>query len=135
MLICFCIFQCGCSACVECKIRRTLAVEIKSIHSDAARRKLLFLLTKYIDTYAVPVLDADQGAKLQQYRVLGWVGIIAFPHYFVRSFGEFGSPSWQQWGGELKRRGIAARCVHLHHIDFLEGVVVTTQQQQEQHGD
>ncbi|KAH7617196.1 hypothetical protein Ndes2526B_g07789 [Nannochloris sp. 'desiccata'] len=107
-------------ACVESGVRRSLAVEIKSIKTDPARLKCLELLTWYLDTYG-KLLDKDPLACKVQYKPLGWAGIIAFPHLFCESFGEFGSVEWRTWAAEMKKRGISARCVHFHYLNFTTG--------------
>lgn len=101
-------------------MRRTLALEVKALRSDGARQKLLDLLSDYLATHG-RALEADPVAVQRQYKPLGWAGIIAFPHYFAESFGEYGSPQWRRWAGEMRRRGIPARCVHLHALELTHG--------------
>jgi hypothetical protein len=101
-------------------VRRTLAVEVKALRSDTGRQKLLDLMSDYLATHGA-ALDADPRAVSQQYKPLGWAGIIAFPHYFAESFGEYGSPQWRRWAGEMRRRGIPARCVHFPALDLTRG--------------
>ena len=37
-------------------------------------------------------LDADAAAAGRKHPHLGWAGIISFPHFFARCFGEYGNP-------------------------------------------
>ena len=114
------ILNCLYRACVSCGVRRSLAVEIKSIRTDTARQKCLDLLTWYLETHGKQ-LDKDPLACQLQYKPLGWAGIIAFPHLFSESFGEFGSSKWRRWSIEMKNKRIPARCVHFHYLDFTYG--------------
>ena len=109
-----------CRACVDYDLKRTLAVEIKIIKTDVGRERLLDLLTNYRELRGRE-LDEDKVAPKQQYKPLGWAGIIAFPHLFARSFGEFKSPMWRRWAQEMQDRGIPARCVHFHSLDYTAG--------------
>ena len=108
-------------ACVEYDVQRTLAVEVKALKTDAARARLLSILTSYIETQGKKLDAMYPPPHTRQYRPLGWCGIIAFPHYFAASFGEFGTDAWRGWASEMKQRGIPARCVHFHYLDFTYG--------------
>lgn len=103
--------------CIDLKVHRPLAVEVKGLHSDPGRRKFLELLVHYKTTYADTLDNICPGNKND---FLGWLGVIAFPHYFAYSFGEFGTESWYQWAKAFQQAGIPARCVHCHQIDYIK---------------
>lgn len=53
---------------------------------------------------------------------LGFLAIIAFPHYFAASFGELGSPRWALWGNKLATLGIPVSCCFLDSLSYLHGL-------------
>ena len=95
-----------------------MAIEIKSLVSDAGRQQLLDCISAYREDHGA-ALDRDPTATAQKYAALGWAGVIAFPDMFASSFGEFGSPAWRRWAGEFRRRGIPARCCHVHWMSYV----------------
>jgi len=110
----------GCRTCVECGVQRTLAIEVKLIFSDRGRSELLDLIAWYNSITAVR--SPGDGRKL--YARLGTAAVIAFPNQFATSFGEFGSVEWRKWALEFKKRGIKARCCHIHWLDYLQNATL-----------
>ncbi len=105
--------------CAEVNLRRSVAVEVKALRSDAARAALL----DAVAGYKLARGRALAAAAAPLYPPLGAAGLIAFPQLWAAAFGEFGSPAWARWAAEVRVRGLAARCVHLHHLDFARGWV------------
>jgi hypothetical protein len=105
--------------CGEVNLRRSVAVEVKALRSDAARAALL----DAVAGYKLARGRALAAARAPLYPPLGAAGLVAFPQLWAAAFGEFGSPAWARWAGEVRARGLAARCVHLHHLDFARGWV------------
>jgi hypothetical protein len=67
---------------------------------------------------------AQQEAAHPEHRnpQLGFLSLIAFPNYFARSFGEFGSRRWRQWGARLTALRIPVRCCFLEALPLLRGI-------------
>jgi hypothetical protein len=53
---------------------------------------------------------------------LGFLAIIAFPHYYAASLGELGSRQWAQWGTRLAALGIPVRCCFLDCLSYTRGL-------------
>lgn len=106
-------------AATDLGLRRSLAVEVKALHSDAGRRELVSCIGEYRAACAARLDGGPHAAH--KYGRLGWAGIIAFPHLFAASFGEFGGREWRRWAAELNARGIPARCCHFHWLDLARG--------------
>lgn len=53
---------------------------------------------------------------------LGFLAIIAFPHYYAASFGELGSRQWAFWGSKLAALGIPVSCCFLDSLSYLHGL-------------
>jgi hypothetical protein len=104
-------------ACLSLEVKRSLAVEVKALQTDKGRQELLELVEWYRSECGA-FLDQNPKAVGNRYSSLGWAGVIAFPHLFASSFGEFKSKEWKRWADEFKRKGIPARCCHFHHLDF-----------------
>jgi len=104
-------------ACLSLEVKRSLAVEVKALQTDKGRQELLEIMEWYRRECGA-LLDQNPKAVENRYTPLGWAGVIAFPHLFASSFGEFKSKEWKRWADEFKRKGIPARCCHFHHLDF-----------------
>lgn len=103
--------------CLSLGVRRTLAVEVKALQTDKGRQELLDLVEWYRNECGA-ILDQTHKSLGNKYAPLGWAGIIAFPHLFASSFGEFKSNEWKRWADEFKKKGVPARCCHFHYLDF-----------------
>lgn len=57
---------------------------------------------------------------------LGFLAIIAFPHYYAASFGELGSRQWAFWGSKLAALGIPVSCCFLDSLSYLHGLPVAS---------
>lgn len=98
-------------ACIAGRARRTLAIEVKLLRTDAARQRFIDAISGYLASCS-PRLNQDVAARRQRCSQLGWAGVIAFPHLFSAAFGEYGSPEWRRWAAEFKRCGIPACACH-----------------------
>lgn len=67
----------------------------EGIHSLASL-PLTSACSGYLEAHA-PRLDADPVAVRHRCRHLGWAGVIAFPHLFASSFGEYGTAEVSAW--------------------------------------
>eukprot|EP00887_Chlorella_sp_A99_P005004 scaffold4.g5004.t1 len=105
-------------ACVGTGVRRPLAIEVKAVQTDAARRQLLDDISWYRQTHGA-ALDREPDAAARRHPHLGWAGVIAFPHFFAHCFGEYGSPQWRHWAEEFQRRGIPARACHFTQLTLI----------------
>lgn len=97
----------------------SVAVEVKHLHTDEARQKLIRLCREYKDA-VTPMLDKT--CRSRMHAGLGWIFVISFPHSWAMSFGEFGSAAWLRWARAFKTAGVPVRCCMFHFIDFLAGV-------------
>ncbi|KAK9805574.1 hypothetical protein WJX72_006054 [[Myrmecia] bisecta] len=105
--------------CQQLGLRRSIAVEIKSIWSDSGRAKFVELLRDYKLQHC---LALEAACPERKYGPFGWVAAISFPFFFAPSFGEFGSAMWKEWGLRFRHAGIPARCCVLHSLDLLRGL-------------
>ena len=99
------------SACDAAGARRSLAVEIKVLRTDAARQRFIDAVASF-RRRAKARLDGSAGAALPSCRQLGWAGVISFPHHFAACFGEYGSAEWARWAAEFRAHGIPVRACH-----------------------
>lgn len=53
---------------------------------------------------------------------LGFLAVIAFPHFYARCFGEFGTKRWRYWTQQLARMGIPVRCCFLEVLSYCHGL-------------
>lgn len=53
---------------------------------------------------------------------LQFLALIAFPHFYASSLGEFQSRRWRYWGGRLAALGIPVRCCFLDSLSYLRGI-------------
>ncbi|GAB4820990.1 hypothetical protein N2152v2_008036 [Parachlorella kessleri] len=104
-------------ACKDAGIGRSLAIEVKLLISDTGRQQLIDDIRWYLEACSAE-LDASKIAH-RKYAPLGWAGVIAFPHFFAKSFGEFGSPQWRRWAQEFHLNGIKARACHFHDLSLI----------------
>ena len=105
-------------------MRRSLAVEVKNIHSDVGRQALMDDIVWYVNEVETGLSlcgKEECDVAFKQYRRLGLAGVIAFPQLYAASFGEFGSLEWRRWAKALKHHGIPALCCHFHYLDFRRG--------------
>eukprot|EP00878_Enallax_costatus_P036022 GHUV01040296.1.p2 GENE.GHUV01040296.1~~GHUV01040296.1.p2 ORF type:complete len:214 (+),score=42.02 GHUV01040296.1:1024-1665(+) len=102
----------------ECGCRRPLIIEVKKLETDAGREKLVQLL-KYHKPYAVKL-----GKQYPEFRNphLGFLAVIAFPHFYTASFGEFGSKGWRHWTGQFEALDVPVRCCFLEALSFRHGL-------------
>ncbi|PSC70906.1 glycerophosphodiester phosphodiesterase [Micractinium conductrix] len=98
-------------ACDAAGARRSLAVEIKVLRTDAARQRFIDAVASF-RRRAKARLDGSAGAALPSCRQLGWAGVISFPHHFAACFGEYGSAEWARWAAEFRAHGIPVRACH-----------------------
>ncbi|KAL4428354.1 hypothetical protein ABPG75_002443 [Micractinium tetrahymenae] len=98
-------------ACEAAGAKRTLAIEVKQMLTDAARRRFIDVVGAYRERSAAR-LGRDASALRHRCHWLGWAGVISFPHLFAASFGEYGSPEWHRWAVDFKARGIPVRACH-----------------------
>ncbi|KAK9864547.1 hypothetical protein WJX84_005921 [Apatococcus fuscideae] len=105
--------------CAQEGLRRSVAVEVKSLHSNAGRTELLTQLRLYKERYAAKLEDACPERK---YPYFDWIAVISFPFFFAASFGEFGSECWRTWGLKFQLEGVNARSCVLHSLDLFAGV-------------
>lgn len=104
-------------ACVAVGIRRTLAIEVKLLLTDKARQELIDTIRLYLEEYT-PQLNSSPWVS-NCYKPLGWASVIAFPHLFALSFGEFGSSQWKRWASEFRKQKIRARACHFHDLSLI----------------
>lgn len=109
-----------CSACSAFAIRRSLAIEVKSLQTDYARQELINVISSYKISRNQVTAGTSVGPT-ELYSPFEWVAIIAFPQYFASAFGEFGSERWRHWAKKMKVARINARCCHIHWLDFTFG--------------
>lgn len=65
----------------------------------------------YRDTQG-PRLASDPLAASLAHPHLGFAGVIAFPHLWAASMGEYGSPQAQRWAAAFHARGMPVRACH-----------------------
>lgn len=82
------------------------------LKTDAGRAKFIDLLSWYAAS------DHTVQTTRRWYPPLGKVGVIAFPHFFAQSFGEFGGKTWRVWAQELNAGNIPALACHLHQLNL-----------------
>ncbi|EIE22965.1 hypothetical protein COCSUDRAFT_53472 [Coccomyxa subellipsoidea C-169] len=105
-------------SCQRLGLRRTVAVEVKCVHSDAGRASFIQLLRAYKEQHCAKLEQECPGGD---YAPFGWLAAISFPFLWAPSFGEFGTAQWRRWGIEFKKAGIPARSCVVHHIDLVSG--------------
>jgi hypothetical protein len=95
-----------------------LAIDVKSVRTDAARLRLIALVGSYARDAAAAASPASSRPPSFSSLLLGGdaCALIALPWCFEASFGRFGSAEWRRWSDELEREGLAARCVALHTL-------------------
>lgn len=98
-------------ACEAAGAKRSLAIEVKKMLTDAARQRFIDAVSGYRQRSASR-LERDASALRHCCRWLGWAGVISFPHLFASAFGEYGSPEWRRWAAEFKARRIPVRSCH-----------------------
>eukprot|EP00891_Asterochloris_glomerata_P009407 jgi/Astpho2/9407/Aster-x0396 len=108
--------------CQNVKLQRSIAVEVKSLFSDAGRQHFVDLLREYREGHCK---ELEQRCPQRKYEPFGFCAAISFPFFWAASFGEFGSPSWRRWGKDLKAAGIRTRCCIFHALDLTHGVMRT----------
>jgi hypothetical protein len=62
-----------------------------------------------------------EAAPHKQHPPFGFLGVMAFPAAFARSFGALGSPRWRRWSGELQALQVPARCCFFHLVSLTHG--------------
>jgi hypothetical protein len=98
-----------------------LAVDVKRLSTDAARRRLLWLVGAYArDAEAARGRAASGEVRSSSPSSLLLGGdaccLIAFPGCWEASFGRFGGERWRRWSELLAEEGLSARCVALHTL-------------------
>lgn len=96
-----------------------LAVDVKRLSSDAARRRLLRLVGAYArDAEAARARAVREPSSSPSSLLLGGDAccLIAFPGCWEASFGRFGGERWRRWSELLAEEGLSARCVALHTL-------------------
>jgi hypothetical protein len=104
-----------------------LAVDVKALRTDPARRRLIRLVAQYARDAAEAAAVAAESAVVapppasrpsSSSLLLGGDAccLIALPWCWESSLGRFGSQEWARWSGELRRAGLSARCVALHTL-------------------
>ncbi|BDA49903.1 hypothetical protein COCOBI_15-0310 [Coccomyxa sp. Obi] len=104
--------------CKRCCLRKSVAVEVKCIHSDEGRKTFTQLLRQYKEEHCSKLERECAGAE---YPPFGWLAAISFPFLWAPSFGEFGSEEWRKWGHVFKQAGIPVRSCVVHHLDLVSG--------------
>lgn len=104
--------------CKRCGVRKTVAVEVKCIHSDAGRNAFIRLLRQYKEEHCSKLEREFAGAE---YPPFGWLAAISFPFLWAPSFGEFGSEEWRRWGSKFIEAGIPVTSCVVHHLDLVCG--------------
>lgn len=64
----------------------------------------------------------DAAADAHPFPNMQWLTVIAFPHFFAASFGEFGSEANAQWCARFRAAGLWCRCCVFHFLDYLSGM-------------
>lgn len=98
--------------------RRPLIVEVKKVVTDGGRMLLLQLLKEH-KPYADRLEIDHPGARNPH---LGFLALIAFPHFYSKCFGEFGSRRWRQWSQLYAAEGIPVRCCFLESLSYCHGL-------------
>eukprot|EP00882_Tetradesmus_deserticola_P012427 GHRQ01013170.1.p1 GENE.GHRQ01013170.1~~GHRQ01013170.1.p1 ORF type:complete len:344 (+),score=111.83 GHRQ01013170.1:127-1158(+) len=108
--------------------RRPLVVEVKKVFSDGGRTMLLQLLREH-KPYADRLELEHPGMRNPH---LGFLALIAFPHFYVKCFGEFGSQRWRHWSQQFASAGIPVRCCYLETLSYCHGLPPNQGQKEEQ---
>ncbi|KAK9826407.1 hypothetical protein WJX81_000835 [Elliptochloris bilobata] len=107
----------GC--CEQEGLERTVAVEIKSLRTGAARERFIALVSGYRASAHCAALE--RRCPQRQYAPFGWAAAIAFPGAWGRAFGPLGSREWRRWALRCRDSGLPARSCVLHSLDLLQG--------------
>lgn len=99
--------------CTEEGLRRSIAVEVKTLQTDVGRQQLLDLMRGYA---------ADNSGRLEQswpqlkYNLFGWAAVIAFPQTWAQNFGEFKSDGWRFWARKFGDAGMPVKSCVFHWL-------------------
>ncbi|KAL3160378.1 hypothetical protein ABBQ32_010705 [Trebouxia sp. C0010 RCD-2024] len=104
--------------CSEEGLQRSVAVEVKSIATDAGRARFVQLLTSYKQDFEQ---RQNPEVESQLYPPFASIAAISFPFFWAPSFGEFGSPAWRRWAVKFKQCHIPTRCCVWHALDLTRG--------------
>ncbi|DBB06980.1 TPA: hypothetical protein ACH3X1_011572 [Trebouxia sp. C0004] len=104
--------------CTSHNLQRSIAVEVKSVASDAGRTKFVNLLRQYKQDF-----EQRQDPKLTSrlYKPFAPIAAISFPFFWAPAFGEFGTPMWREWALQFRQAGVNTRCCVWHAVNLSRG--------------
>ncbi|KAL0045049.1 hypothetical protein WJX82_006407 [Trebouxia sp. C0006] len=104
--------------CTSHNLHRSVAVEVKSVATDAGRAKFVHLLRQYKQDFEQ---RQDPQLTSRLYTPFGPIAAISFPFFWAPAFGEFGTPVWQEWALQFRQAGVNTRCCVWHALNLSRG--------------